>query len=109
MSADEVGASHASTATGWLTGRLVTVGGPAPGAAHPVAGKVTVSGRGVHVDVKVGKDGAYAVSLPPGWYMVTGRSPSVIVNDREAPCPSSKEARVKSHDAVVLDAICSIK
>jgi hypothetical protein len=108
MPADGVGASHAA-ATGKLTGRLIIVGGPAPGAAHPVAGRVAVTGNGVHVDVKVGEDGVYTVSVPPGRYQVTGHSPSVVVDDREAPCPSSKDARVTPGGAAVLDAICSIK
>jgi hypothetical protein len=109
MSTVEVGATRASTAEGRLTGRLVTVGGPAPGATHPVAGTVTVSGHGVHVEIAVGEDGAYALSLPPGRYRVTGRTPSVVVNGREAPCPSAKAARVTRDAAAVLDALCSIR
>jgi hypothetical protein len=109
MSVHEVGASNTSTAQGRLTGRLVTVGGPAPGAAHPVGGKVTVAGRGVDIDVEVGQDGAYAVNVPVGRYKVTGQSPSVEVNDRETRCRSLKDAQVTSGAVAVLDAICPIK
>jgi hypothetical protein len=85
------------------------VGGPAPGAAHPVAGKVTVSGKGVHLDVEVGQDGAYAINVPAGRYKVTGHSPSAVVNDREMPCRSLKDAQVTSDAIAVLDAICPIR
>jgi hypothetical protein len=107
--AAEAGASHVSPGNGTLNGRLVTSGGPAPGAANPVAGTVTVTGKGVHVDVKVGEDGAYSISVPPGHYKVTGHSPSVVVDDREAPCSSAKEAKVARGTAAVLDVVCSIK
>jgi hypothetical protein len=105
----EVAASHATKVDGTLSGRLITVGGPAPGSPSPVAGAVTVTGGGVHLDVKVGLDGAYSVSLPAGRYTVVGHSPSVTAEGAAMPCPGRKEARVTPGATVVLDAVCSIK
>lgn len=102
-------ASPATTISGTLSGRLVTAGGPDLGAPSPVAGAVTVTGVGVHLDVKVGPDGAYSVSLPTGHYAVVGHSPFVTRDSVAMPCPGPKEAHVTPGAAVVLDAICSIK
>lgn len=102
-------ASHATTMSGTLSGRLVTVGGPVPGAPSPVAGSVTVTGAGVHRDVKVGPGGAYSVSLPSGRYAVVGHNPFVTSDSVAMPCPGPREAHVTPGSVVVLDAICSIK
>ena len=101
--------SPATTMSGTLGGRLVTVGGPAMGAASPVAGSVTVMGNGFHRDVKVGPDGVYSVSIPAGHYTIVGHSPFVTTDNVAMSCPGPKEAHVTPGAVVVLDAICSIK
>src|SRR4249919_3337614 len=71
-------ATGVAAAGGTLQGRLVTVGGPYPGSAKPVAGTVTITGEGgVERDLRVGADGVYSVSLPVGVYTVLGHSPDV--------------------------------
>ena len=42
--------------------------------AAPVAGDRDRDGLGVHLDIRVGADGAYSVRVPPGRYTVTGQS-----------------------------------
>ena len=70
-------ASWASTpATGFVSGRLQTVGGPAPGTPKPISGKVTVSGlNGKSYSAKVRADGQFLILVPVGSYSVTGSSP----------------------------------
>jgi hypothetical protein len=70
-------ASWASTpATGFVSGRLQTVGGPAPGTPKPISGKVTVTGlNGKSYSAKVRADGQFLILVPVGSYFVTGSSP----------------------------------
>jgi hypothetical protein len=57
-----------------VTGRLEGVGGPAPGAPRPWSGTVEWTGP-THGSVLVAADGRFVLSLPPGRYELTGRSP----------------------------------
>lgn len=61
--------------TSEVTGQLVEVGGPPPGAPRGVAGTVRFSGHGRTVSVATGADGHFAVALAAGTYTVTGTSP----------------------------------
>lgn len=81
------GAGHATTGVrppggGTVTGRLVMEGGPlGPGGQQPrtrgIPGLVEfTAGRRV-VKVAVGRSGRFSVTLPPGTYHVTGRSPRI--------------------------------
>lgn len=60
-----------------ITGKLLAVGGPAPGTPRPLPGKVTLVDTATHVrhDVRVATDGKYSVTVPPGTYEVQGHSP----------------------------------
>jgi hypothetical protein len=65
-------------ATGTVTGVLVRVGGPAPGAPVPLPGKVVaVSSDGARYTATTGRNGRYSLSLPPGSYQLTGHSRDV--------------------------------
>jgi hypothetical protein len=70
-------AAWASTpTTGFVSGRLQTVGGPAPGTPKPIGGKVTVSGlNGKSYSAMVGADGQFLIQVPVGSYFVRGSSP----------------------------------
>ena len=67
-------ACHSDHPAGVVKGRLVAVGGPAPGSPRPLAGTVSFTGPEAK-SVSVGKDGAFQISLPPGTYKVQGHSP----------------------------------
>lgn len=63
---------------GEVTGRFVRSGGPAPGSPVPLPGTITArSARGDDITVDVGANGRFRLSLPPGTYHLTGRSPLV--------------------------------
>jgi hypothetical protein len=66
-------ATHAATAI--IGGRLLAVGGPAPGTAHPLPGTVILRSPGSEITVPVGKTGRYSAEVPPGRYEVDGHSP----------------------------------
>lgn len=68
---------------GTVTGRLIREGGPlGPGgqqpAVRPLRGLVQFTSAGHRVvNVRVGRSGTFSVSLAPGTYRVTGRSPEI--------------------------------
>ena len=65
--------THPVTAT--IEGKLLAVGGPAPGAPRPLPGDVTLRSPGSEITVPVGKGGHYSTEVPPGTYEIEGRSP----------------------------------
>jgi hypothetical protein len=61
-----------------ISGTLLRVGGPAPGAAAPLTGTVTaVGGAGLRFTATAGRDGRFRLSLPPGTYRLAGHSPLI--------------------------------
>jgi hypothetical protein len=71
-------AAWASTpTTGFVSGSLQAVGGPAPGKARPISGRVTVRGaKGETYSVKVRADGQFLIQVPvDSGYFVVGSSP----------------------------------
>jgi hypothetical protein len=93
-------------ADGTLAGHLYGVGGPAPGSPRPWPGTVTVTGPGVHLDVSIGADGAYSISVPPGRYAVAGRSP--LYGSGTALCQAAGEATVASGHTTKADVLCQM-
>lgn len=56
-----------------IRGRLLLVGGPAPGTPRPIAGSVVVrEGASVVAVIAVEKDGRYSAVLAPGIYRIAG-------------------------------------
>jgi len=97
--------SPASNAT--LTGRLIEVGGPAPGLARPVPGSVNIDGP-VSRHVTVGSDGKYAAVLPVGTYTVTG----AMGQDTNSPggCRTTADTvSLAAGQAVASDVVCSVR
>jgi hypothetical protein len=103
-----VTASPTPSSQGTLHGRLIRVGGPAPGAAVPLAGAVTISGPTASRDVTVGTDGTFSIDLPPGKYTILGHSPLVLVDNVPMSCPGTKVAVVRGGSPTEVDAVCSI-
>jgi len=62
--------------TGFVSGRLQAVGGPAPGAPRAISGTVIARAPNQSsYSVKVGSDGQFLLQLPVGSWVITGRSP----------------------------------
>jgi hypothetical protein len=98
-------------ATGTVVGALVRVGGPAPGSAVPLTGQViAVSSRGARFAIAAGARGRYRLSLPPGAYRLTGRSPIVHVNGAQMRCAAAHPVQVTAGEtASDVDVICSVR
>src|SRR5437899_1485435 len=81
-------AGHADSGRA-VVGRLVRVGGPAPGLPAPLPGKIEArdSAGNLH-SAAVGRSGRFRLSLPPGTYTVTGTSP--LIQDGKARCSATK-------------------
>jgi hypothetical protein len=76
-----------------VTGTLLRVGGPAPGAPAPLTGTVTAAdGAGGHFTATAGRDGRFRLSLPPGTYRLTGHSP--LIDSGAGLCTASRPAYV---------------
>jgi hypothetical protein len=111
-------ACSSTTHKGTITGTLTMAGGLAPGTSQPVAGEVTVTYSGPdHYEaapntdpiavVQVGDDGSFSVTVPPGRYDVSGRSPSF--GDGTYPCDSAGLVRVTAATSVSADVVCEMK
>jgi hypothetical protein len=69
------GCSAPASQQGVVGGRLVQVGGPAPGVARPVAGAViAIEKDGSAKTAVVASSGRFRVELPPGTYTFEGTS-----------------------------------
>jgi hypothetical protein len=66
-----------SSPHGVVTGKLLAVGGPAPGVHAVPHGPVTARGPAGTQTTMTGRDGRYTLSLPPGVYHLSGRYKSV--------------------------------
>ena len=105
-------------ATGHLAGKLVLEGGPlGPGGQQPgerpMSGTVTFTAAGRQaVTVTAGSSGEFSVSLPPGRYQVSGRSPDIIEVDgghsRERPCSRPTPVVVTAGQAATLTLACIV-
>ncbi len=95
---------------GVLSGSLLRVGGPSPGAAVPLAGQVVAtSATGTRFTVTVGGNGRYRLALSPGTYDVTGHSPMVYVNGAEMLCEAARPVHITTgRTASGVDVICSV-
>lgn len=67
-----------SPAVASLSGRLLWVGGPAPGSPTPHAGTVHVVGDGLDWYISAGRDGRWSFEGPAGTFTVTASSPGYL-------------------------------
>ncbi|MGZ6917446.1 MAG: hypothetical protein ACXVG8_18970 [Oryzihumus sp.] len=93
--------------TGVAGGRLLVVGGPAPGAPRPLRrGTVTFTGA-TQVSVRIDHTGHYSARLPVGSYEVSGRSPEIGSGSYE--CHAAKPINVAPHARIQADVYCQVK
>jgi len=100
--------SSLPAAVGTLQGKLLLVGGPAPGTPVPVAGKLTIDGNGSVVHADIAADGRFAIQLAPGVYQVSATSPRY--NNSDGVCRTSPPVKVlASGKTVTVDVYCQMK
>jgi hypothetical protein len=98
--------SHTAPPKGEISGRLVAVGGPAPGLPRPLPGHVTVNGpSGKVTTVAVTSNGQFRLELPVGTYTLIGHSP--YYGSNEYVCHGARTAVVGSSQFVAVDVVCS--
>jgi hypothetical protein len=95
---------------GAVSGSLLRVGGPSPGAAVPLPGQVVATSKaGPRFAATVGGDGRYRLTLSPGTYQVTGHSPMVYSNGAQMLCTAARPVRITAGKTTSgVDVICSI-
>ena len=91
-----------------VPGRFVRVGGPAPGSPFPLPGTITArAATGETFTATAGQDGRFKLSLPPGTYRVTGRSP--LMQSGQMICAATEELHVSpGQPARPVTVVCSI-
>jgi hypothetical protein len=91
-----------------VRGTFVRVGGPAPGSPVPLPGTITASATtGQTFTATAGKNGRFTLSLPPGSYHVSGRSP--LIQSGQMTCNATAELRVtRGKPAGPVTVVCSI-
>lgn len=91
-----------------VPGRFVRVGGPAPGSPFPLPGTITArAATGETVTAAAGQDGRFRLSLPPGSYRVTGRSP--LMQSGQMICAATAELHIsRGQSARSVTVVCSI-
>ena len=80
-------------------------GGPAPGAAHSIPGRVTVQGPS-NQSVPVGPDGHFWLRVDDGVYELSGRSPNM--NSGLDVCQGAHPVTVRTNQTVRLDVVCEV-
>ena len=116
------GVAQLRPAHGTVKGRFVREGGPlGPGgqqpATRPISGVVQFIGPSGQVRrVKVGRSGAFTVTLVPGKYRVRGRSPAVVEvssagtggKTTERPCTIPKTVTVTDQRTIGITLACVV-
>ena len=95
---------HDSRAT--ITGRLMGVGGPPPGTAHPLSGTVHLENVATHatVVIRVGPKGRYSALVSAGTYEVTAHSPWFGSN--QYGCSAQKRVTATAKATAAADVYC---
>ena len=94
--------THPVTAT--IDGRLLAVGGPAPGTARPLPGTVIVRTPTSEISVPVGNDGRYSAEVPPGRYEIEGHSP--LYGSGKYLCRALKSASPAANETTTANVYC---
>jgi hypothetical protein len=104
------GTGAVSVVPGAVTGSLLRVGGPAPGAPVPLPGQVVATSKaGARFTATVRGNGRYRLTLSPGTYQVTGHSPVVYSNGAQMLCTAARPVHITAGKTTSgVDVICSI-
>jgi hypothetical protein len=70
-------------------------------------GTITVTGSGVHRDVRVGTSGAFSLEIPTGRYTVVGHSP--LYGSGQYLCQATRAATVTSDHTTKIEVLCQEK
>ncbi len=91
-----------------VPGTFVRVGGPAPGSPVALPGTITARGvTGQTFTATAGQNGHFTLSLPPGSYRVTGRSP--LIQSGPMGCAATAELRVtRGRSAGPVTVVCLV-
>jgi hypothetical protein len=91
-----------------VRGTFVRVGGPAPGSPFPLPGTITArAATGSTFTATAGRTGRFTLSLPPGGYQVTGRSP--LMQSGQMICDATTELHItRGKAARPVTVVCSI-
>jgi hypothetical protein len=91
-----------------VSGAFVRVGGPAPGSPVPLPGTITArAATGQTFTATAGRNGQFTLSLPPGAYHVTGRSP--LMQSGQMACAATADLHVtRSKRGRPVTVVCSI-
>ena len=99
-------------AEGRIVGHLLLEGGPT-NTKQPVAGTVAYTVAKNHTGstgtVQVKLDGRFDVSVLPGTYSLTGRSPLYHVNGQEGVCRAAGPVDVASGQTMRADVFCEMR
>ena len=97
------------TSDGIVTGQLIRVGGPAPGAPVALFGQIEArDGAGHHYTVAVGHDGRFHLHLPAGTYRLTGHSPQI--QSGKGLCVAMKPVSVSKNGTLTgVRVVCSVR
>jgi hypothetical protein len=91
-----------------VRGNFVRVGGPAPGSPVPLPGTITArAAAGGTFMAMASRNGRFKLSLLPGTYRVTGRSP--LMQSGQMICAATAELHVSpGKPARPVSVVCSI-
>ena len=91
-----------------VRGTFVRVGGPPPGARVALPGTIIARlATGETFTATAGQDGRFELSLPPGTYRVTGRSP--LMQSGQMICAAMAKLHVsRDQPARPITVVCSI-
>jgi hypothetical protein len=93
--------------TGVVAGRVLFVGGPAPGRPRPLTeGSVTLEGAQAATTPLDG-EGSFVVHVPPGTYRVTATSPEY--DDGRGVCRAPRPVPVLQGERVSIRVFCQIR
>jgi hypothetical protein len=98
----------ASSTIGTVAGKLLMVGGPSPGIHRGLAGTIAIHARAesgpVVATMAVGARGAFRVDVPPGLYVLTGRTPTLV----GLVCRGERRVTVEAGHMVTVQVICPV-
>ena len=89
-----------------VPGTFVRVGAR-PGSPFPLPGTITArAATGETFTATAGQDGRFKLSLPPGSYRVTGRSP--LMQSGQTMCAAAAERHIPRSACALVTVVCSI-